>query len=72
MSSPVIGTAVLFQDDFSTNGQQLDPAKCGYNRWHPADNPSFLGLTQRRQSLSLQESGMARLAVCSSVGPFKR
>ena len=66
MSSPGSGTAILFQDDFSANGQQLDPATWDYNRWHPADNPPFLGLTKMGQSLPLQENGMARHAVCSS------
>ena len=66
MSSPGSGTAILFQDDFSANGQQLDPATWDYNRSHPADNPPFLGLTKMGQSLPLQENGLARHAVCSS------
>jgi hypothetical protein len=66
MSSPSTGTAILFQDDFSANGQQLDPATWDYNRWPPADNPSFLGLTEMGQSFPLQENGLARHAVCSS------
>jgi hypothetical protein len=57
MSSPGTGTAILFQDDFSANGQQLDPATRDYNCWHPADNPTFLGLTKMGQSLPLQENG---------------
>jgi len=68
MSSAVIGTAPLFQYDFSANAQQLDPAKRDDNRWQQADNPSFLGLTQMRRFLPLRENGMARHAVCSSAG----
>ena len=66
MSSAVTGTAVLFQDDFSANGQQLDPVKLHYNRWHPADNPSFLGLTRLAQSLPLADNRMAGHALRSS------
>lgn len=55
MSSPGTGTAILFQDDFSANGQQRDPATWDHTRWRPADNPSFLGLTRMGQSLPLQE-----------------
>jgi hypothetical protein len=57
MSSPGTGTAILFQDDVTANGQQRDPATLDYNRWHPADNPSFLGLAKLGQSLPLQERG---------------
>ena len=65
MSSPAIGTAVLFQDDFSDKRSATRSRDWDYNRWHPADNPSFLGLTQMRQSLPIQENGMPRHAVCS-------
>lgn len=54
MSSPGTGTANLFQDDFSANGQPLDPATWDYNRRHAADNASLLGLTRMRQSLPLR------------------
>ena len=73
MSSPGSGTAILFQDDFSANGQQRDPETWDYNRWHPAANPSFLGLAKMGQSLPLQENGLARHAVWSSgVGSSTR
>ena len=71
MSSAVIGTAPLFQYDFSANAQQLDPAKRDYNRRQQADNPSFFSLTQMRQSLPLRENGMARHALCTSVEPSR-
>jgi hypothetical protein len=66
MSSPGTGTAILFQDDFSANEQQLDPATWDDNRGDPADNPSVLGLAKMGQSLPLQENATARHAVCSS------
>jgi len=71
MSSAAVGTALLFQYEFSANAQQLDPAKRDDNRWQQADNPSFLGLTQMRRFLPLRENGMARHALCTSVEPSK-
>jgi hypothetical protein len=56
MSSPGTGTAILFQDDFSANEQQLDPATWDDNRGDPADNPSVLGLAKMGQSLPLQKN----------------
>lgn len=59
MTSPLSGT-ILFQDDFSVDGP-LDAANWGYNVWQPQNNPSFLGLTQMRQSLPVAQNGMARI-----------
>jgi Glycosyl hydrolases family 16 len=53
------GTA-LFQDDFSKNGP-LDSTKWDFNHWEPENNPSYLGLTQMRQSLPVAQNGMARI-----------
>jgi len=53
-------TTVLFQDDFSTNGP-LNSANWDFNHWEPQNNPSYLGLTQMRQSLPIAENGMARI-----------
>ena len=53
-------TTVLFQDDFSTNGP-LNSANWDFNHWEQQNNPSFLGLTQMRQSLPVAENGMARI-----------
>jgi len=53
-------TTVLFQDDFSTIGP-LNSANWDFNHWEPQNNPSYLGLTQMRQSLPLAENGMARI-----------
>ena len=55
-----MSTTVLFQDDFSTNGP-LNSANWGFNRWEQQNNPSYLGLTQMRQSLPVAENGMARI-----------
>ncbi len=60
MTSQLSGTKILFQDDFSTNGP-LNAANWDYNHWSAQNNPSFLGLTQMRQSLPLAENGMARI-----------
>lgn len=60
MTSQLTGTKILFQDDFSTNGP-LNSANWDYNHWSAKNNPSFLGLTQMRQSLPLAENGMARI-----------
>ena len=51
---------VLFQDDFSTNGP-LNSANWDFNHWEPQNNPSYLGLTQMRQSLPVAANGMARI-----------
>jgi hypothetical protein len=59
MTSPLSGT-ILFEDDFSANGS-LNPTNWDYNHWQPQNNPSFLGLTQMRQSLPVAENGMARI-----------
>jgi beta-glucanase (GH16 family) len=53
-------TTVLFQDDFSTNGP-LNSANWDFNKWEKKNNPSYLGLTQMRQSLPLAENGIARI-----------
>ncbi len=48
------------QDDFSTNGP-LNSANWDFNRWEAQNNPSYLGLTQMRQSLPLAQNGVARI-----------
>lgn len=53
-------TTILFQDDFSTDGP-LNFRNWDFNRWQQQNNPSFLGLTQMRQSLPLAQNGMARI-----------
>src|SRR5258708_6091334 len=53
-------TTILFQDDFSTDGP-LNSAFWDYNHWQQQNNPSFLGLTQMRQSLPFAQNGMARI-----------
>src|SRR6516162_7089670 len=56
-----MATTVLFQDDFSKDGQ-LNPEIWDYNRWQEGpNNPSYLGLTQMRQSLPFAHDGMARI-----------
>ena len=60
MTSQLTGTKILFQDDFSKNGS-LNSANWDYNHWSAQNNPSFLGLTQMRQSLPQAENGMARI-----------
>ena len=55
-----MATTVLFQDNFSTNGP-LNSANWDFNRWEATNNPSYLGLTQMRQSLPVAENGMARI-----------
>ena len=55
-----MATTVLSQDDFSTNGP-LNSANWDFNRWEAQNNPSYLGLTQMRQSLPLAQNGAARI-----------
>jgi len=60
MTTQLTGTAVLFQDNFATNGP-LDSTNWDFNRWSQVNNPSYLGLTQMRQSLPFAENGIARI-----------
>ena len=60
MQGGAMATTILFQDNFSTNGP-LNPAKWDFNHWEQNNNPSYLGLTQMRQSLPVVENGMARI-----------
>jgi beta-glucanase (GH16 family) len=60
MTTQLTGTSILFQDNFSTNGP-LDSSNWDFNHWSQVNNPSFLGLTQMRQSLPFAEKGMARI-----------
>ena len=60
MTSPLTSVAVLFQDDFTANGQ-LNPANWDYNHYSNTNNPSYLGQTQMRQVLPNAENGVARI-----------
>jgi beta-glucanase (GH16 family) len=51
---------VIFQDDFSKSGP-LNSAIWDVNRWEAKNNPSYLGLTQMRQTLPVAQNGMARI-----------
>ncbi len=50
---------ILFQDDFPSTGP-LD-TRWDFNHWEAKNNPSYLGLTQMRQSLPRAENAMARI-----------
>ena len=54
-----MATTVLFEDNFPDGS--LNPANWDYNHWEAQNNPSYLGLTQMRQSLPVAERGMARI-----------
>ena len=60
MTSPLTPVAVLFQDDFTANGQ-LNPANWDYNHFSNTNNPSYLGQTQMRQVLPDAQNGVARI-----------
>ncbi|TAJ84665.1 family 16 glycosylhydrolase [Reyranella sp.] len=68
MSSPLTASAVLFQDDFSTNGP-LNSANWDFNHWTQNNNSSFLGQTQMRQNLPSAENGMARIKMDTYTPP---
>ncbi|MGE0685063.1 MAG: family 16 glycosylhydrolase [Candidatus Binatia bacterium] len=60
MTTQLTGTSILFQDDFAANGP-LDSTRWDFNHWSQVNNPSYLGLTQMRQSLPFAENGIARI-----------
>jgi hypothetical protein len=62
MATPLKPTAVLFEDDFSTDGK-LNSSSWDFNHWQQNNNPSFLGLTQMRQELPSAQGGVARITL---------
>lgn len=61
-----IDGSIVFQDDFSVNGT-LDDTKWDFNRWQPANNPSYLGQTQMRQELPKAYNGIANITLDTFV-----